>query len=466
MGQLDLSLEPRRRIYSVTELTAGIRDLLEAEFGDIWVAGEISNARAAHSGHHYFTLKDGAAQLRSVCFRQHALYLKIKPQNGLEVIARGRIGVYEARGEYQLYVEHLELRGYGALQLAFEQLKKKLAAEGLFDEDRKRPLPSLPRRIGIVTSPSGAAIADMLRILERRFDGLHIQLYPVQVQGEGAEEQIANGVRYFNRTRCADVVIVGRGGGSLEDLWAFNEEVVARSIADSEIPVVSAVGHQTDFTIADFAADVRAPTPSAAAELVVRRKQEFLELVIALKARLAQAARYKLATAGRDVLDRRMEQATALVRRELASSSQKMDELTFALRDSILRRVRDAERVWERHRGRLKQLDLRVRLARGQARLDGASGRLTALAVWRLERADTRLQLLRKELAHLSPVAILGRGYAIVQAEDGSIVRVAEQTDEGSRLGVRLYRGRLSVCVELVESQDRNSPPGKAAGTA
>lgn len=466
MGQLDLSLEPRRRIYSVTELTVGIRDLLEAEFGDIWVAGEISNARAAHSGHHYFTLKDGAAQLRSVCFRQHALYLKIKPQNGLEVIARGRIGVYEARGEYQLYVEHLELRGYGALQLAFEQLKKKLAAEGLFDEDRKRPLPSLPRRIGIVTSPSGAAIADMLRILERRFDGLHIQLYPVQVQGEGAAEQIANGVRYFNRTRCADVVIVGRGGGSLEDLWAFNEEVVARSIADSEIPVVSAVGHQTDFTIADFAADVRAPTPSAAAELVVRRKQEFLELVIALKARLAQAARYKLATAGRDVLDRRMERATALVRRELASSSQKMDELTFALRDSIRRRVRDAERVWERHRGRLKQLDLRVRLARGQARLDGASGRLTALAVWRLERADTRLQLLRKELAHLSPVAILGRGYAIVQAEDGSIVRVAEQTDEGSRLGVRLYRGRLSVCVELVESQDRNSPPGKAAGTA
>ena len=466
MGQLDLILEPRRRIYSVAELTAGIRDLLEAEFGDIWVAGEISNARAAHSGHHYFTLKDGAAQLRAVCFRQHALYLKIKPQNGLEVIARGRIGVYEARGEYQLYVEHLELRGYGALQLAFEQLKKKLAAEGLFDDDRKRPLPSLPRRIGIVTSPSGAAIADMLRILERRFDGLHIRLYPVQVQGEGAAEQIANGVRYFNRTRCADVVIVGRGGGSLEDLWAFNEEVVARSIADSEIPVVSAVGHQTDFTIADFAADVRAPTPSAAAELVVRRKQEFLELVIALKARLAQAARYKLATAGRDVLDRRMERATALVRRELASSSQKMDELMFALRDSILRRVRDAERAWERRRGRLKQLDLRVRLARGQARLDGASGRLSALAVWRLERADTRLQSLRKELAHLSPVAILGRGYAIVQAEDGSIVRVAEQTDEGSRLGVRLHRGRLSVCVELVEPEDRNSLAGKAAGTA
>ena len=332
MGQLDLSLEPRRRIYSVAELTAGIRDLLEAEFGDVWVAGEISNARAAHSGHHYFTLKDGTAQLRAVCFRQHALYLKIKPQNGLEVIARGRIGVYEARGEYQLYVEHLELRGYGALQLAFEQLKKKLADEGLFDSDRKRPLPSLPRRIGIVTSPSGAAIADMLRILERRFDGLHIQLYPVQVQGEGAAEQIANGVRYFSRTRCADVLIVGRGGGSLEDLWAFNEEVVARAIADSEIPVVSAVGHQTDFTIADFAADVRAPTPSAAAELVVRRKQEFLEVVIALKARLAQAARYKLATAGRDVLDRRMERATALVRRELASFSQKMDELTFALR--------------------------------------------------------------------------------------------------------------------------------------
>ena len=459
MGQLDLSLEPRRRIYSVAELTAGIRDLLEAEFSDVWVAGEISNARAAHSGHHYFTLKDGTAQLRAVCFRQHALYLKIKPQNGLEVIARGRIGVYEARGEYQLYVEHLELRGYGALQLAFEQLKKKLADEGLFDDGRKRPLPSLPRRIGIVTSPSGAAIADMLRILERRFDGLHIQLYPVQVQGEGAAEQIANGVRYFSRTRCADVLIVGRGGGSLEDMWAFNEEVVARAIADSEIPVVSAVGHQTDFTIADFAADVRAPTPSAAAELVVRRKQEFLEVVIALKARLAQAARYKLATAGRDVLDRRMERATALVRRELASSSQKTDELAFELRDFILRYMREAERAWQLRGNRLKRLDLRVRMARSQARLAAAADRLSALAVWRLERADTRLQLLRKELAHLSPVAILGRGYAIVQAEDDSIVRVAEQTDEGSRLGVRLHRGRLGVRVELVELEDRNSRP-------
>ena len=466
MGQLDLSFEPQRRIYSVSELTADIRDLLEAEFGDVWVAGEISNARAAHSGHHYFTLKDGAAQLRAVCFRQNALYLKIKPQNGLEVIARGRIGVYEARGEYQLYVEHLEPRGYGALQLAFEQLKKKLAAEGLFDDDRKRPLPSLPSRIGIVTSPSGAAVADILRILERRFDGLHVQLYPAQVQGEGAAEQIAAGLRHFSCSRSADVVIVGRGGGSLEDLWAFNEEVVARAIADCEIPVVSAVGHQTDFTIADFTADVRAPTPSAAAELVVRRKQEFLEAVTALKARLAKAARYKLATAGRDVLDRRIERATAVVQRGFASSSQKVDELTFALRDSILRRVRAAERAWQRRRDRLKQLDLRVRLARGWARLDSAADRLSALAVRRLERADTRLQLLRKELAHLSPVAILGRGYAIVQAEDGSIVRVAEQTNEGARLGVRLHRGRLGVCVESVEPEDRNARPGQGAGTA
>ena len=457
MEQLDLGLGPERRIYSVGEVTTDIRELLEAGFSDVWIMGEISNARAAPSGHHYFTLKDGDAQLKAVCFRQNALYLKVKPRNGLEVIARGRISVYEARGEYQLYVEHIEPQGYGALQLAFEQLKKKLSAEGLFDDERKRTLPTLPRRIGIVTSPSGAAIADMLRILERRFDGLHVQLFPAQVQGEGAAKQIAAGLHYFSDTQSADVVIVGRGGGSLEDLWAFNEEVVARAIAESEVPVIAAVGHQTDFTIADFVADVRAPTPSAAAELVIRQKQEFLEAVNALKARLTQAARYKLATAGRDVLDRQLDRAHAIVRRAIAASSQRVDELTFGLRDAGVRRVRAAERDWQRRQDRLKQLDLRVRLAQRRARLDRATERIAPLAAWRLERANTRLESLEKELAHLSPLGILERGYAIVQGDDGSIIRTADQTTVGARLGVRLHRGRLDVSVESVEKDDRNS---------
>lgn len=457
--QLGFDLAPQQRIYSVAEVTGEIRGLLEAGFSDVWITGEISNARAAPSGHYYFTLKDRDAQLKAVCFRQNALYLKIKPQNGLAVIARGRISVYEARGEYQLYVEHLEPQGYGALQLAFEQLKKQLASEGLFDDGRKRPLPNLPRRIGIVTSPTGAAVADMLRILERRFDGLHILLYPAQVQGDGAARQIAAGVRYFSNSKAVDVVIVGRGGGSLEDLWAFNEEVVARAIAECEIPVVSAVGHQTDFTIADFVADLRAPTPSAAAELVVRKKEEFSEAVGDLRARLTRAVRYKFATAGRDVLSSSVERAGGLVRHAVASRSQRVDELTFSLRDSVVTRFRAAERKLRGRQESLKHLDLRVGLARRRARLDRAGGRLAPSLALRLERGRTRLRSLRKQLEQLSPVSILDRGYAIVQAADGSVIRMAQQTKAGDPLHLRLHRGRLGVRVDSVESADRNSEP-------
>ena len=271
----------------------------------------------------------------------------------------------------------------------------------------------------------------MLRILERRFDGLHILLYPAQVQGDDAARQIASGVRYFNNSKAVDVVIVGRGGGSLEDLWAFNEEVVARAIAECEIPVVSAVGHQTDFTIADFVADLRAPTPSAAAELVVRKKEEFTEAVGNLRARLARAVRYKLATAGRDILINRAERAGGLVRHGIASRSQRVDELTFSLRDSTVNRL--PRRGTENYAGsedRLKHLDLRVGLQRHRARLDHAGGRIAQLATLRLERRRTRLESLRKQLAQLSPVSILDRGYAIVQAADGSLIRMAEAGPE------------------------------------
>src|SRR5271166_7153307 len=252
MEQMALAWGPVRKTYTVWELNASIRGLLGSEFDDIWVSGEISGVRTVSSGHCYFTLKDRDAQLRCVCFRASLRYLKFKPQDGIAVLARGRIDVYESRGEYQLLVETLEPQGHGALQFAFEQLKKKLAAEGLFDAARKRALPKYPQRIGLITSQSGAVIRDMANVLSRRFPGLHVRLYPAMVQGEGSVEQVCRALEYFSRTGWAQVVIVARGGGSLEDLWTFNEEAVARAIVSSQVPVISAIGHETDFTIADF----------------------------------------------------------------------------------------------------------------------------------------------------------------------------------------------------------------------
>jgi exodeoxyribonuclease VII large subunit len=448
MEQLGLNLAPQRPIFTVSELTEALRALLEDIFRLVWVSGEISNCRLAPSGHYYFVLKDRDAQLRCVCFRQEARYLKVKPQDGLAVTARGRISVYSARGEYQMYVEALEPQGYGALQLAFEQLKKKLAAEGLFDESRKRALPMLPRTIGIVTSPSGAAIADMLRILERRFAGLRVLIYPVLVQGEEAPRQIARALDYFGTTGCADVVIVGRGGGSLEDLWAFNEEAVARAIAACAVPVISAVGHQTDFTIADFVADLRAPTPSAAAEMVIQQKSELLQAVQSFRERALRALRYKLATSGGERLERNLDRAVTVLRRKLAGSAQRTDELYFQLRQTIVRRMRDAENRLRDQQHALAGLDFRVRLARSRSRLDQFWERLPPLMLWRVERNRAAVESLALQLAHLSPLAILERGYAIVQTPAGSVLRDSAQTAVNERLNVRLHRGRLGVRVE------------------
>ena len=268
-------LVPQRRVWKVSEITQQIGNLLEGAFQDVWIEGEVSNFRPAQSGHLYFTLKDSRSQIRCVCFRDEARLLKFRPDDGLHVTLRGALGVYEPRGEYQIYVSHIEPVGLGALQLAFEQLKKQLQAEGLFDQARKKPLPVLPLCIGVISSPAGAAIRDILRVLKRRFANLHVQLYPVRVQGDGAAGDIVAALRHFNRVKFAEVLILARGGGSLEDLWAFNEEIVARAIFESVIPVITGVGHETDFTIADFVADLRAPTPSAAAEIVVRSRQEF-----------------------------------------------------------------------------------------------------------------------------------------------------------------------------------------------
>ena len=453
MEQLGLSFAPERRVFSVAELTAIMRGLLEDYFGDCWVSGEISNCRRAPSGHFYFTLKDAQAQLKCVCFRQSAIYLKVKPQDGLEIVARGRISVYEARGEYQLYVETIEPRGFGALQLAFEQLKKKLGAEGLFDQDRKRELPRLPRRVGIVTSPQGAVIADMVRILERRCPGLHIRLYPAQVQGENAAGEIARGLRWFSESGWPDVVIVGRGGGSLEDLWAFNEEIVARAIAASAVPIVSAVGHQTDFTIADFVADLRAPTPSAAAELVAPSKAELLAGVRGLNGRLTQAVRYRIARAARRLVESGVERPAAIVRRRIQRLWQRNDELELRMRERIIGCIRAAEKRLRSSQHALAERDLRVRLARGRARLEKLDDAL-APGIWlRVERAGRRLDGLDRALGSLSPVAILERGYAIVSDTENHIIRDAAVTTPGQALHVRLHRGRLDVKVEKVAEQ-------------
>src|SRR5499427_9404695 len=283
-----------RRVLTVTELTVRVRDLLEQEFFEVWVEGELSNCRVWNTGHLYFTLKDGSSQIRSVIFRSALRYLKFKPVDGLRVVARGRVSVYEPKGEYQLVCEHLEPHGLGALQLAFDQLKRRLQDEGLFDAARKRPLPALPRKIGIVTSLDGAALRDIINVLRRRYANAHLVICPAHVQGDDAVPDIARALRQIARVRGVDVVIVGRGGGSIEDLWAFNEEVVARAISRVPVPVISAVGHETDVTIADFVADLRAPTPSAAAEIVVSAKEQFCGRIDRLAGRLRAAARSDL----------------------------------------------------------------------------------------------------------------------------------------------------------------------------
>ena len=454
MEQLGLELAPRRQVFSVSELTAVVRELLEDRFSDVWVAGEISNSKLAPSGHYYFTLKDSGAQVRCVCFRLNARYLKVKPKDGLAVMARGRLGVYEARGEYQLYVEHLEPQGHGVLQLAFEQLKQKLGSEGLFEEARKRPLPLFPSRIGIVTSTKGAAIADILRILQRRFDGLHLRIYPARVQGLEAAGEITRGIAFFSESDWADVVIVGRGGGSLEDLWAFNEEQVARAIAACSVPVISAVGHQTDFTIADFVADLRAPTPSAAAELVVQRKADLIGSVERLQGRLAQAVRYRLAISGRRVVATNLDRATSLIRGQMGRRWQRADELGFALRHEATRHLQRATATLSRTQHALAGHSPQVGLARGRARLERLSEQVAPLARIRLERARTRLDALHRHLRHLSPLQILERGYAVVRTRTGAVIREAEQTAVGDLLQVRLHCGRLRVQVQDTKSAD------------
>jgi exodeoxyribonuclease VII large subunit len=444
---LEFQLVPERRIFTVSELNGAIRAVLDAEFQDVWVSGEISGMKLASSGHYYFTLKERDAQVRCVAFRSSHRFWKFKPSDGLAVLARGRIDVYEARGEYQLLVELLEPQGLGALQLAFEQLKKKLAAEGLFDAERKRPLPRFPKRIGIVTSPRGAVIADIVGILSRRFPGLHIRLYPALVQGEGSIEEVCRGLQYFSRTKWPDLTIVGRGGGSLEDLWTFNEEAVARAIAGSSVPVVSAVGHATDVTIADFVADLRAPTPSAAAELVVPTRQDLLERISAARAKCIQALRYRLAMLERRLRQQGIDRTLGVLHRRIGRSLQRLDEQEYRMRERIRAGLEMRERGRRALESRLRRFDMRPRLAADRRRLEGADVTARQAIRLRLARRLSRLEQLEAKLSQLSPLRILERGYAIV-TNPGGIVTDAAQAPRESSIHVRLAKGELDATVE------------------
>ena len=443
---LEFDLAPQRRIYTVTELNAAIRAVLDSEFPDIWVSGEISGFKPAASGHYYFTLKEHEAQVKCVAFRSAHRYWKFKPRDGLAVLARGRLDVYEARGEYQLVVETLEPQGLGALQLAFEQLKKKLAAEGLFAPERKRPLPPIPRRIGIVTSPRGAAVADLIQILTRRFPGLHIRLYPALVQGEGAVEEVCRGLEYFSRTKWPDLVIVGRGGGSLEDLWTFNEEAVARAIAACAVPVVSAVGHETDVTIADFVADVRAATPSAAAELVAPRRDDLLERISAARAKALQGMRYRLAMLERRLRQQGIERALGVLHRHVGRALQRIDEREFRLRELIRAAPDSRRRSLRALESRLQCFDLHPRLADGRRRMESAHTAAMQAMRMRLARRHAALDPLAAKLSQLSPLRVLERGYAIVSNEKG-ILKDPAAAPPLSSIHVRLAKGSLNATV-------------------
>lgn len=454
--QIALQWEAGPRVYSVSEFTEALRDLMDREFGTLWVSGEISGCKVAASGHYYFTLKDEEAQLKAVCFRGTARYLKFKPKDGVAVIARGRLDIYPGRGDYQLVVETLEPQGYGALQFAFDQLKKKLAMEGLFEASRKRPMPKLPRRIGLVTSPSGAVIEDMLNVLLRRFPGLHIRLYPALVQGEGSVEAVCRGLEYFSRSGWAQVVIVARGGGSLEDLWTFNEEAVARAIAGSAVPVVSAIGHETDFTIADFVADLRAPTPSAAAELVICTREQLLEQIGVCQRKLEQAARYRIAQSGRRLDQLGVDRAIAVLHRGIGRRSQRVDEIDYRLRDCIRRSLAEKTRRLEELETRLRRQDVQLRFAQARHRLERAQTAMEQALRQRLSKAHARLVPAIANLRQLSPLKILDRGYALVQDSTGRLVKSPDDAPIGASIRIRLAQGGLRA--EVTDSTpDGNS---------
>lgn len=441
-----------RQVLTVSQLNREARAVLEGHFPLLWVEGEISNFARPASGHLYFSLKDEHAQVRCAMFRMRNLHLRFEPRNGMHVVARVRVSMFEPRGEFQLIVEHMEEAGDGVLRRAFEVLKARLQAEGLFDTARKRPLPRVPRTVGVITSPTGAAIRDVLTILRRRCPAIQVIVYPVPVQGTGAAQKIAAAIQRAGERGECDVLIVGRGGGSLEDLWAFNEEVVARAIHASPIPVVSAVGHEIDFTIADFVADVRAPTPSAAAELVSPDSAEQMKRLARLEARLRRGMQAVIA---------RKRQALTWVDKRLKHPGRRLQELAQRV-DELQARLLRAQRRWSRHaEARLAMLTARLaqhtplhRVLRMADRHQNLTRRLCAAMGHVHAQRQHDLQVNVRALHAVSPLATLGRGYAIVQRESGAVVRKPEDVSIGERVRARLGRGGIYVRVEEKVSDD------------
>jgi exodeoxyribonuclease VII large subunit len=454
--------ETERRPLTVSELTESIRKAIEARFASVWVEGEISNFKAHSSGHWYFTIKDEGAQLRAKCFRSANSRIRFRPTDGLHVRARGRLTVYEIRGEYELIVEALDPVGAGALQVAFEQLRDRLQAEGLFAAELKRPLPFFPGRVGIVTSRTGAAIRDILNVISRRTRTVHVLFSPARVQGDGAGRDIARAIKlindYHQRARAqgrdrdlVDVLIVGRGGGSTEDLWAFNEEEVARAIRASTIPVISAVGHETDFTIADFVADRRAPTPSAAAELVAAREDQLCAALAQTGQNLSQLMRYKIVRARSRVQQQALSQAFDEVRGRLRNAASATNAAIHRLQILMSQTVRSAHLRADALSASMAPTQLRARLAEERGRFESAyTGCNTAIENQIVE-GKKRLGLAAASLDALSPLGVLQRGYAIAQTEGGELLRDAKLVAIGDRVRVRLARGRIDARVEGVE---------------
>lgn len=448
-----------RQPMTVSQLTDSIRSALESRFAAVWVEGEISNFKASASGHWYFTIKDRHAQLKAKCFRSSNQRIRFKPTDGLHVRVRGRLSVFEPRGEYELIVESLDPVGAGALRIAFEQLRDRLQKEGLFAKELKRPLPAFPRRVGIVTSPTGAAIRDILNVITRRTKTVHILFSPAQVQGDGAGPDIARAIRLINQHQerairdgrsedLIDVLIVGRGGGSTEDLWAFNQEEVARAIRKSTIPVISAVGHETDFTIADFVADLRAPTPSAAAELVATREDQICATLETLGRQLIRLTRFRIVDARSRVQEHALSRAFDEVQSRLRVAQTQTNNSTHELQILIARRLREAQGRAEWLRQSLAPVRLQSRANSSRSRSERATAACIEAIEKRIRLAQQTLSLSAASLDALSPLAVLGRGYAIAQDASGKLIRDADSLSQGDELNVRLNKGKVKTRVE------------------
>jgi exodeoxyribonuclease VII large subunit len=450
----------RANPFTVSELNGTARDLLEDSFPDIWLQAEISNFKAHGSGHLYFCLKDSRAQINAVMWRGTTQHLRFKPADGLSVLARGRLTLYDVRGAYQMSVQWMEPLGLGSLQAAFEQLKARLKAEGLFDQERKRPIPPLPRRVGLVTSPTGAAVRDFLRVLERRHAGVHVLIAACRVQGDTAAREIAAAIESLNRVSPRldpplDVIVLARGGGSLEDLWAFNEEIVARAIAASRLPVISAVGHEVDVTISDFVADLRAPTPSAAAEMVIRSREELVRQVASARSRLDRAVAYGLLRRRSRTQELSKRRAFGQVETRVRQARQRADEAIMRLGNALLERVRSGRQRVGVATERLSPRSLRAELRSRRQRLDAVAAHLPRAMRARLLAARERLQRREGLLSSLSPLAVLDRGYALcMDPSTGHVIADSSALAPGSEVRVRLTRGGFDATVDRVNGRD------------